>query len=37
MAYISEFHCPEGEVATEDATLALAGGACLSTWQGERL
>jgi urease accessory protein len=37
MACISEFHYPNTEVETEGITLALAGGGCLSTWQGERL
>jgi len=37
MACISELHYPDTEVATEGVALALAGGGCLSTWQGERL
>jgi urease accessory protein len=37
MACISEFHYPDSEVETEGVALALAGGGCLSTWQGERL
>jgi len=37
MACISEFRYPEGEVETAGVALALAGGGCLSTWQGERL
>jgi urease accessory protein len=37
MACISEFHYPETEVTTKGLALALAGGGCLSTWQGERL
>jgi urease accessory protein len=37
MACVSEFHYPETEVATEGVALELAGGGCLSTWQGERL
>jgi urease accessory protein len=37
MACVSEFHYPERDVATDGVTLALAGGGCLSTWQGDRL
>jgi urease accessory protein len=37
MACISEFHYPESDVDTAGVALALAGGGCLSTWQGERL
>ncbi|MCV7298758.1 urease accessory protein UreD [Mycobacterium barrassiae] len=37
MACISELHYPETEVDTAGMALALAGGGCLSTWQGERL
>ena len=37
MACISEFHYPDSEIETEGVALALAGGGCLSTWQGERL
>jgi urease accessory protein len=37
MACVSEFHYPDSEVETEGVALALAGGGCLSTWQGERL
>ena len=37
MACVSEFHYPDSDVATEGVTLALAGGGCLSTWQGDRL
>jgi len=37
MACISEFHYPNSEVETEGVALALAGGGCLSTWQGDRL
>jgi urease accessory protein len=37
MACISELHYPETESDTAGMTLALAGGGCLSTWQGERL
>jgi urease accessory protein len=37
MACISEFHYPDSDVETEGVVLALAGGGCLSTWQGDRL
>jgi urease accessory protein len=37
MACVSQFHYPDSDVATEGVTLALAGGGCLSTWQGDRL
>jgi urease accessory protein len=37
MACISELHYPESEADTTGVALALAGGGCLSTWQGERL
>lgn len=37
MACISEFRYPETEAETAGMTLALAGGGCLSTWQGQRL
>jgi urease accessory protein len=37
LACISEFHYPDSVVDTEGVALALAGGGCLSTWQGERL
>ncbi len=37
MACISELHYPETEADTAGLALALAGGGCLSTWQGERL
>lgn len=37
MACISEFHYPDGDVETEGVVLALVGGGCLSTWQGDRL
>jgi urease accessory protein len=37
MACISELRYPDSEVATEGTILALAGGGCLSTWQGNRL
>jgi urease accessory protein len=37
MACISEFRYPDSDVDTRGVALALAGGGCLSTWQGERL
>ena len=37
MATISELHYPERDLATAGTPLALAGGGCLSTWQGPRL
>jgi urease accessory protein len=37
MACISELHYPDSDVDTEGVVLALAGGGCLSTWQGDRL
>ena len=37
LACISELHYPETDVDTAGMPLALAGGGCLSTWQGERL
>jgi urease accessory protein len=37
MACISELHFPESQADTAGVALALAGGGCLSTWQGERL
>jgi urease accessory protein len=37
MACISELHYPQTDADTAGMTLALAGGGCLSTWQGERL
>ena len=37
MACISELHYPESQADTAGMPLALAGGGCLSTWQGERL
>ncbi|CAA0106762.1 Urease accessory protein UreD [Mycolicibacterium vanbaalenii] len=36
-ASISELHYPRSDVETAGLTLALAGGGCLSTWQGARL
>ncbi len=37
LACISELHYPESDVDTAGVALALAGGGCLSTWQGQRL
>ncbi|HYZ67021.1 MAG TPA: urease accessory protein UreD [Mycobacterium sp.] len=37
MACVSEFRYPDSDIETDGFTLALAGGGCLSTWQGERL
>jgi len=37
MACVSELHYPETEADTAGMALALAGGGCLSTWQGARL
>ena len=37
LACISELHYPDNNVETAGVTLALAGGGCLSTWQGQRL
>lgn len=37
MACISELHYPDSDVDTAGMALALAGGGCLSTWQGQRL
>jgi urease accessory protein len=37
MACISEFHYPDSDIETQGVSLALAGGGCLSNWQGERL
>jgi urease accessory protein len=37
LACVSEFHFPDSAAATQGVTLALAGGGCLSTWQGDRL
>jgi urease accessory protein len=33
---ISELHYPDIDAETTGLTLALAGGGCLSTWQGQR-
>jgi urease accessory protein len=37
LACISELHYPDSDVETAGIALALAGGGCLSTWQGQRL
>ncbi|MEE9244459.1 MAG: urease accessory protein UreD [Mycobacterium sp.] len=37
LASVSEFHYPRSDVETAGVTLALAGGGCLTTWQGRRL
>ena len=37
LACICELHYPDSDVETAGVTLALAGGGCLSTWQGKRL
>jgi urease accessory protein len=37
LACVSELHYPESDVNTAGVTLTLAGGGCLSTWQGQRL
>jgi urease accessory protein len=37
LACISELHYPERDLDTAGVPLALAGGGCLSTWQGQRL
>jgi urease accessory protein len=37
LACISELHYPDSDIETAGVTLALAGGGCLSTWQGQRL
>jgi urease accessory protein len=37
LAGVSEFHYPEIHAPTAGVMLALAGGGCLSMWQGERL
>lgn len=37
MACVSELHYPDVDVDTAGVALALAGGGCLSTWQGPRL
>lgn len=37
LACISELHYPQTSVDTPGVALALAGGGCLTTWQGARL
>jgi urease accessory protein len=37
LACVSELHYPESGADTAGVLLALAGGGCLSTWQGHRL
>jgi urease accessory protein len=37
LACVSEFHCPRTDADTAGLTLELAGGGCLSTWQGSAL
>lgn len=37
LACVSELHYPDAHGDTEGLPLALAGGGCLATWQGERL
>jgi urease accessory protein len=37
LACISELHYPDSDVDTSGIPLSLAGGGCLSTWQGARL
>jgi urease accessory protein len=37
LACNSELHYPDIDVETAGVTMALAGGGCLSTWQGARL
>jgi urease accessory protein len=37
LACISELHYPDSEAATAGVSLALVGGGCLATWQGDRL
>ncbi|MEH3142339.1 MAG: urease accessory protein UreD [Mycobacterium kyogaense] len=36
-AYEGEFHYPATDIDAPGVVLALAGGGCLSTWQGDRL
>jgi urease accessory protein len=37
LASISELHYPDSDADTSGIPLSLAGGGCLSTWQGQRL
>jgi urease accessory protein len=37
LACISELHYPDSDADTSGIPLSLAGGGCLSTWQGHRL
>ena len=37
LACVSELHYPDSDVDTAGVALILAGGGCLSTWQGQRL
>ncbi|HET6737219.1 urease accessory protein UreD [Mycobacterium sp.] len=37
LACISELHYPDSDIETAGIPLTLAGGGCLSTWQGQRL
>ncbi len=37
LASISELHYPRSDVEAAGVTLALAGGGCLTSWQGDRL
>ncbi|MGD9619431.1 MAG: urease accessory protein UreD [Mycolicibacterium sp.] len=37
LASISELHYPRSDIESAGVTLALAGGGCLTTWQGHRL
>lgn len=37
LASVSELHYPRSDVEAAGVTLALAGGGCLTTWQGHRL
>ena len=37
LACVSELHYPDSDFDTAGVALILAGGGCLSTWQGQRL
>ncbi|MDT7761938.1 MAG: urease accessory protein [Mycobacterium sp.] len=37
LASISELHYPDSDVQTAGVRMALAGGGCLTSWQGQRL